>query len=781
MKLSHCLRIGLLVLLGALWPIPANSTQVRTGRLGFGKKVRSVTFPHVANLAALRMYRTFQTNRIHRDGYAIPGDGGGADYLSQLSSCADAGFMSDGGGCVNAPDGSWVLDAETFAPDVRIWGAVDIGDGKVFGADSAAALNAAFAWCARWKAGHISIGQGRFAAFSESLTVPQGCEVKFVSHQSFRTDGLMPQYSIVRQSSAILIAPPFTIRLKGTMRDPAILRYGLGAPTSWQSAYHNVRGFAGTAVTYSAPDAKMFNATIIGFELCVSDRGYDRPWLVIGQIDCTNGISFQNVADLSHVIGLHGFAYYNNDLDGFSYANEEVPVTGVANNGSGLIRLTLASTADLETGQSIVIRHIGGFAGANGRWNIRVVDSKHIDLQGSAYSGLRRNGSWDAGKTMVNVESVSQMWYGQTVTGLNIPDGTTIRTIDPFNNKIWLSRPTTGAGREAYIAIANPAYTTGGVLINDNLYRSGTFIYVSGCCETHWTDIFEYGWRIGVHARDAVWPVVESYGCDTIGEPQNVCMWWDGSTTGAQWLGGEGGGVATLLLDTTVSAASSNSMRSVNARNNVEGEPPFAGMIFSGSGTREINAFSPNGGIISSILQYQSAGRTILSGNMPGWDVYPENAFADKSITIGDGTKFASGSPYVFSGQVSWTPILHFGSNSAGAQMSSYGVGEIRYPWMTATFNVALSAISANTGEAVISGLPAQCQGGRTSSAGGSTPFYQNMVSLTAPLEAMPDGSGDILLVMPGSTGTIPATNANFTASSILNGTIRCKIRFVQR
>jgi len=73
------------------------------------------------------------------------------------------------------------------------------------------------------------------------------------------------------------------------------------------------------------------------------------------------------------------------------------PVSGAANNGSGLIRLTVGSTSGWSTGDSKTVRDVGGVTAANGTWDITVIDATHIDLQGSTFSGVYTSGGFVAG------------------------------------------------------------------------------------------------------------------------------------------------------------------------------------------------------------------------------------------------------------------------------------------------------------------------------------------------------------------------------------------------
>jgi len=67
-------------------------------------------------------------------------------------------------------------------------------------------------------------------------------------------------------------------------------------------------------------------------------------------------------------------------------------VTGVANNGSGLCRITVDSTANYTTGRTAVVASLGGTTTCNGTYTITVIDGTHIDLQSSSFSGTFTSG-----------------------------------------------------------------------------------------------------------------------------------------------------------------------------------------------------------------------------------------------------------------------------------------------------------------------------------------------------------------------------------------------------
>lgn len=62
------------------------------------------------------------------------------------------------------------------------------------------------------------------------------------------------------------------------------------------------------------------------------------------------------------------------------------PIHGMANNGVGLIRVQLGSTAALQTGQQFNVSGQTGQAAATGNWVITVIDATHIDLQASTFN-----------------------------------------------------------------------------------------------------------------------------------------------------------------------------------------------------------------------------------------------------------------------------------------------------------------------------------------------------------------------------------------------------------
>jgi hypothetical protein len=71
-------------------------------------------------------------------------------------------------------------------------------------------------------------------------------------------------------------------------------------------------------------------------------------------------------------------------------------VSGAANNGSGLIRLTVTGHG-VATGDSVGVYGVVGATQANGQWIVTKIDANHVDLVGSAFSS-----AYVSGGTMTN-------------------------------------------------------------------------------------------------------------------------------------------------------------------------------------------------------------------------------------------------------------------------------------------------------------------------------------------------------------------------------------------
>lgn len=146
-------------------------------------------------------------------------------------------------------------------------------------------------------------------------------------------------------------------------------------------------------------------------------------------------------------------------------------VTGAANNGAGLIRLAVASSAGLTTGMTITVLNVVGTTEANGRWVITVIDATHVDLQTSVFTnayGSAGNVLGDVG-TSVTLTASSAIFASTDVGELFYIEKTAINTLPQWSPGITVAIGSSyRAGTNTYIALnagtsgtVTPTHTTG--------------------------------------------------------------------------------------------------------------------------------------------------------------------------------------------------------------------------------------------------------------------------------------------------------------------------------
>jgi hypothetical protein len=95
-----------------------------------------------------------------------------------------------------------------------------------------------------------------------------------------------------------------------------------------------------------------------------------------------------------------------------------------ANNGSGLIRLTVGSTSNWTTGQYAYVSGVTGTTEANGLWVVTVVDGTHLDLQSSTFTNAYVSGGNAncvvAVDTNTTVGATTSVGIGVTINGTSI-------------------------------------------------------------------------------------------------------------------------------------------------------------------------------------------------------------------------------------------------------------------------------------------------------------------------------------------------------------------------
>lgn len=96
-------------------------------------------------------------------------------------------------------------------------------------------------------------------------------------------------------------------------------------------------------------------------------------------------------------------------------------VTGAANNGAGLIRLTITG-GNFETGDKVQVLNVGGVPNADGNWTVTAISATVIDLQTSTFLGTYTSGG-TATFTNPNVFDL----VGSTFSGAYTSGGTVLQ------------------------------------------------------------------------------------------------------------------------------------------------------------------------------------------------------------------------------------------------------------------------------------------------------------------------------------------------------------------
>lgn len=203
---------------------------------------------------------------------------------------------------------------------------------------------------------------------------------------------------ILTQVPELLMAPGTEVQVAGTLKGV----YVAAAATQQncataQCVLKAIAGYAGTGVYFNG-SATVDQVAVLGFNYC---------------IDGGNGAYHWHIKD---VTGDCNTVLYNRDSGDWNFGTNVLAkgiigansgtgpittnVTGAANNGSGAIRLTVASTTGFATGNSsVIVQNVGGVPAADNRWTITVVDGTHMDLQGSTFAGTYTSG----GNAILNV------------------------------------------------------------------------------------------------------------------------------------------------------------------------------------------------------------------------------------------------------------------------------------------------------------------------------------------------------------------------------------------
>jgi hypothetical protein len=288
--------------------------------------------------------------------------------------------------------GYWVLDE--VKPSPFMFGGY--GDGAI---DDVGPINAAIMYLyVRSTGGEVDMSGGRWLVDSANIVMKTGVSLVGTWKNDAMVD-LAPfnPGNLTQFKSAIVINPVRTISLvamsNGGLQGLMLINKNVVDPVDFRGAVELVKAFSGTAVSVGTGNTNEWaNQTyvgycsIFGFQFGIKCLRNSRMNFEHIKGDCTTLVHINECHDWQHMSHCQAFPFLTADYAIVSYA-----VSGAADNGSGLIRLTIGPSTPAGTtllsGDIVNVAAVGGVAAAAGRWTVTVVDSTHIDLQGTVFAG----------------------------------------------------------------------------------------------------------------------------------------------------------------------------------------------------------------------------------------------------------------------------------------------------------------------------------------------------------------------------------------------------------
>lgn len=407
----------------------------------------------------------------------------------------------------------------------------------------------ALAACTTQGGGLVALGPHRYLIDSANITVPTGCEVYCPA--PLLGNAAPTNYSAT--PFTVVVNPSFTINMATGSEWSGCPTIGKGVSTSsaWadypslttRDTLNLVAAYGGSGFTVGS-DVSIVNTFIGGFATGIASTAHTaRLFLDHVNIDSTACVALNDAFDIPRYYTVHCFPFI---VSGQPYSLA-MPISGIANNGAGLYRVTLASASSVPaTGDKVWVDNtIVGAKSANGRWTATVIDTTHVDLQASAGTGSTAiTGSCASGFNIVTgLASMAGIGIGDTVTGTNIPASTTVQALSWQTNSIVISKNCSGAIAGGTLTFADAAYVSGGNLYLDGSQRSGIGLEWLNTTGAICTDCFVYGhspenYHIGTGASGITFVGAGSDSNNNLGDPTTAHARMDGTSGGTQWTGG---------------------------------------------------------------------------------------------------------------------------------------------------------------------------------------------------------------------------------------------------
>jgi hypothetical protein len=131
----------------------------------------------------------------------------------------------------------------------------------------------------------------------------------------------------------------------------------------------------------------------IGFPI-LDGTSNDRLRVPLSTLNSSNVIADADSLPVYRIYGPGGAGTVVSNGTGSFAFQDTGTITGAANNGSSVVRITSAGHG-LQTGDRIAVASVGGTTEANGTWTVTVHDANTFDLNGSSFvNAYTSGGSW---------------------------------------------------------------------------------------------------------------------------------------------------------------------------------------------------------------------------------------------------------------------------------------------------------------------------------------------------------------------------------------------------
>jgi hypothetical protein len=419
--------------------------------------------------------------------------------------------------------------------DINISDYGAVGNGTT---DDTTAFTNALNQCSTLKGGRIVLQPKQYLINTATLTVPESCAIvgqDFPTVADTNVDYSTRPYTLV-------LNPSYSIQLlaRSGLRGVTVLStVWKTAPTTTRQALTNLTNSTGIGVKMGpSRGSYLDHVFVLGFGTGVYTNGISQAYLNDVKFDDVIGLSMYNSGDINNLSAIEVWPFLTASQ---SWTTTSTNITGAADNGSGNIRLTVASSASYLTGDTGFASAVGGYAGANTQCTVTVVDATHVDCSNlkslPTDTGAVTNGS----NVLVLTADDPAINVGQTITDTttagNIPAATvTFRS----GTYVYMSAAATGTGATDTLTFTNPAYTSGGTLQQDTNYRTGQGILFNQITATLCEQCFVYGHETGTELLDSTTVGLNNWANDNTpgdNDPLSIGLYIHGNTRGSRITG----------------------------------------------------------------------------------------------------------------------------------------------------------------------------------------------------------------------------------------------------